>query len=264
MIRSWAQTIRHAPGLSRCNGLWRRLGTPYRALLAGLAGRHGLPVVIGGYTMRLSPDVVSVSWETVEVRSYRAFAGEIRPGDVVYDVGAHFGTYTLVAVARGGPSTRVVAYEPCDLTRRYLMRHLDWNGAAGQVIVRPMCCGDRVGEARFFYEPGVPAGANGLVWRQGLRETRVPLTTLDREVDELGLTPSIVKIDVEGAELSVLRGASGLVERHRPRLLISLHPKPLLEAGIDCETVLTWLRDRGYRHEIVEEDQEVHVLARPR
>ena len=263
MLRRSAQSIRHAPGLRHCAGVWNRLRAPYRRVLTGLAGRHGVPMIVGGQTMRLSADVVSLNWETVEVESYRAFADEIAPGDLVYDVGAHFGTYTLIAVARGGPRTRVVAYEPCDLTREYLTRHLRWNGAESQVLVRPVCCGSATGSATFFRNPARPEGINGLLPQDGLTPTIVRMTTIDREVDDLRLVPALIKIDVEGAELDVLKGAERVLDARRPRVLLSLHPRQLAQIGLDCETVLNWLRARRYQVEVVGEDQEVHVLARP-
>ncbi len=263
VLRRSAQSIRHAPGLRRFSGLWEQLRAPYRRVLERLSGDRGLPMIVGGQTMRLSPDVVNLNWETVEVESYRVFAAEIAPGDVIYDVGAHFGTYTLMGVARGGPETRVVAYEPCDLTRQYLMRHLRWNGADNQVLVRPVCCGRTFGSATFFHRPGRPEGINGLLPQDGLTPMTVRMTTIDREVAELRLVPALIKIDVEGAELEVLEGAAGVLDAHRPRVLLSLHPRQLAQAGMDCDTVLGWLRARRYHADIVGEDQEVHVLARP-
>jgi FkbM family methyltransferase len=264
ILRRSAQSIRHAPGLRQWSGLWSRLRAPYRRVLTGLSASRGVPMIVGGQTMRLSADVVNLNWETVEVESYRAFAAEVAPGDVIYDVGAHFGTYTIIGVARGGPRTRVVAYEPCDLTREYLTRHLRWNGAEQQVTVRPVCCGAAAGSATFYYRPDRPEGINGLLPQDGLVPTTVEMTTIDREVEALGLAPAIIKIDVEGAELDVLKGAEHVLAAHRPRVLLSLHPRQLAQAGLDTDTVIAWLTDRRYQVAVVGQDQEIHVLARPR
>ncbi len=263
VLRRSAQSIRHWPGLQHLTPVWNGLRAPYRRILAQLAGTEGVPVTIGGYSIRLAPDTVSLNWETVEVDAYKVFVQEIGSGEVIYDIGAHFGTYTLIGLKRGGPGTRVVAYEPCELTRDYLRRHLRWNGAGDEVLVRPLCCGSSPGVATFFYKPGLPEGINGLLPDEGLAETRVRVTTLDEEVRELGLVPTFVKIDVEGAELDVLKGASHVLARSRPRLLLSLHPRRLAQAGLDCEAVRQWLTARDYLWRVVGEDQEVHVLARP-
>ena len=263
VLRRSAQSIRHLAGLQHLTPVWNGLRGPYRRLLAQLAGSDGIPVMVGGYPIRLAPDTVSLNWETVEVDAYKVFVQEIGPHEIIYDVGAHFGTYTLIGLKRGGPGTRVVAYEPCELTRGYLVRHLRWNGAGDEVLVRPVCCGSRQGVATFFHTPGVPEGINGLLPAEGLVGTRVGVTTLDDEVRELGLVPTFVKIDVEGAELDVLKGAARVLAQHRPRLLLSLHPRRLAEVGLDCDTVRQWLTTRDYQWQVVGEDQEVHVLARP-
>jgi FkbM family methyltransferase len=263
VFRRSAQSIRHLPGLEKLTPVWNGLRAPYRRILARLAGTGGVPVMIGGYSIRLASDTVSLNWETVEVDAYKVFVHEIGSREVIYDVGAHFGTYTLIGLKRGGPGTRVVAYEPCELTRGYLLRHLRWNGAGDQVLVRPVCCGSTAGVATFFYEPGLPEGINGLLPDEGLAELPVLVTTLDEEVRELDLVPTFVKIDVEGAELEVLKGAAHVLSRHRPRLLLSLHPRRLAQAGLDCDAVRQWLTARDYQWRVVSEDQEVHVLARP-
>jgi FkbM family methyltransferase len=213
--------------------------------------------------MRLAPDTVNLNWETVEVESYRVFADQIQPGDVVYDVGAHFGTYSIIAARQGGSGTRVVAYEPGDLTRRYLEKHLRWNGVERQVTVRPVCCGPTVGDASFYFRPDRPEGTNGLLPYEDCAETKVPMTTIDREVEVTGLAPALLKIDVEGAELDVLKGATAVLSASHPRILLSLHPQRLAQVGLDCDAVLQWLSARGYDCRAISEDQERHVLAVP-
>jgi FkbM family methyltransferase len=263
VLRKSAQSIRHAPGLERLAPLWSRLRGPYRRWLARLTSDRGVPVTIGGHVIRLAPDVVSLNWETVEVEAYRTFADQIQPGAAVFDVGAHFGTYSIIAARVGGPSTRVIAYEPCDVTRRYLERHLQWNGADAQVTIRPVCCGRTSGEATFFITPDRPEGTNGLLPYERCVPTKVPVRTIDRDVERLGLVPSVIKIDVEGAELDVLAGAAGVLSTHRPRLLLSLHPQRLSQIGLTSAAVLNWLSARGYDCRMVSEDQEQHVLALP-
>jgi len=263
VLRRSAQSIRHAPGLQALTPLWNRLRAPYGRLLTRLTGSDGVPVRVGGQVMRLAPDTVNLNWETVEVESYRVFADHIRPGDVVYDIGAHFGTYSIIAARMGGPTTRVIAYEPCDLTRRYLERHLRWNAAESQVTVRPVCCGRTIGEATFYARLDRPEGTNGLLPYEAAVKTTVSITTIDREVEELRLAPALIKIDVEGAELDVLLGGASALSIYRPRLLLSLHPQRLAQIGLDCDAVLGWLSAHGYDCRVISEDQERHVLARP-
>ena len=262
VLRRSAQAIRHAPVLRHCAPVWDRLRGSYVRALAALGQRRGVPVRVGGYSIRLAPDVVNASWESIEEVSYRAFAAEIRRGAVVFDVGAHFGTYTMIAARRGGSSARVVAYEPSALTREYLGRHLRWNGIERQVIVRPVCCGSSVGETRFFTRPGVPDGSNGILPADGLLETSSPVTRIDEETRWLHLAPDVIKIDVEGAELDVLEGAERTLATGRPRLFVSVHPRQLARRHLTPDAVVGWLHERSYRCELIAEDQELHFLAR--
>ena len=262
VLRRSAQSIRHAPGLRLCAPLWDSLRAPYRRMLTTLAGRNGMPVVIGGFRMRVAPDVVNLNWETVEVTSYQVFAEEVQPGDVVFDVGAHFGTYSMIGALRSGPGGHVIAYEPSALTRTYLARHLAWNGLADRVRVRDVCCGAAVGTTTFYAHPDLPEGINGVLPHEGLAATTVPCTTIDAEADALRLVPTVIKIDVEGFESDVIAGAAGVLTRHVPRLLVSLHPRRLAQQGIVPTDILNRLRSFGYSPRIVDEDQEVHVLAK--
>src|ERR1700730_4500660 len=140
-VRSIAQTVRHTRGLRSCMRLWNVVRPAYERFLSTLGSSSGIEVRIAGCPIRVSPRFASAGWESIERDSYDAFANALRPGDVVYDIGAHIGTYTILAIRKSAAGGRVVAYEPVNLTREYLIRHLQWSGAGDRVIVRPVCCG---------------------------------------------------------------------------------------------------------------------------
>jgi hypothetical protein len=91
----------------------------------------------------------------------------------------------------------------------------------------------------------------------------VEVCTLDSEVAELRLIPSIIKIDVEGWELAVLKGAEATLLRDRPVLFLSLHPRALAELHASPEMVQSWLLERGYTCQLIGVDHEIHLLAKP-
>ncbi|MBD2017969.1 FkbM family methyltransferase [Microcoleus sp. FACHB-53] len=261
-LRLFAQTVRHAPGLSSLTPLWGLLRQPYLKLLTSLAGKNGLPVTVGSHSLRLHPIFATRNWEAVEAESYRAFAASLNPGDVVYDIGAHIGTYTLIALQKIGSQGRVIAYEPHEFTRTYFMQHLQWNGGSEQTICRTLCCGAKPGTTDFYCLPEQAEGMNGLVPVEGFNKVTVQVNTLDAEVAELGLIPSLIKIDVEGAEWDVLKGAEQTLRQYQPRLCLSLHPIALAKLGVTPETVLEWLTQRGYSYEVIARDHEIHVMAK--
>jgi FkbM family methyltransferase len=262
MLRNIARTVRHAPGLRRLDPLWNLLRRPYRAALAA-TGRNGVPVTIAGATLRLAPEFAGAGWEHAEEDCYAAFLAALRPGMTVFDVGAHIGTYSMLAARRCAPGGQVVAFEPNAYTRERLLRHLEWNGVAAVVTVLPMGAGREIGEAVFYAEPDLADAENSLLPRPGLKATRVPLTTIDAVAAERGLRPALIKMDIEGGEWDALQGAANTLATAKPALLISLHPPRLAELGVDEARVLAWFAERGYRTKIIGRDHEVHVWAEP-
>ena len=254
-LRRCAQSLRHAPVLRSWTPLWSGLRRPYSRLLILLSGRHGFDVVVGGTRMRLHPEFATQSWETLEADSYRALPGCCGRA-TSSDVGAD-GTYTLLAVGKIGPDGRVVAYEPHGFTRRHLERHAEWSGDSRRILIRPVCCGAAVGSAAFYHVPGRAEGMNGLVPVDGFATAVVDVTTIDREVTLLGLVPSVMKIDVEGAEWDVLKGAEETLRTHHPRISLSLHTAALQKVGATPLSVLAWLAAFGYAFRTVSEDHEL-------
>src|ERR1051325_3980070 len=262
-IRRLAQSCRHNRWLSFLGPIWPVVRKPYLGIMNTFGKRNGIAVEIGGYEMRLHPSFCTLSWETIEVKSFRAFVDALCPGDVVFDVGAAIGAYTLLALKKTGSSGRVVAYEPLDFARQHLASHLRWNGGETRTTIRDVCCGASSGTADFYYVPGEAEGMSGLVPVEGFHKREVKVVTLDEEIINLGIVPNLLKIDVEGAELDVLKGAEKLLKEKHPILLVSLHPRALAKRGESPDAVIHWLNGRGFKHEIVAADHEIHVLARP-
>src|SRR5690606_37982007 len=130
-----------------------------------------------------------------------ALACVTRPGDVFWDVGAHKGFVSLAASRLVGPDGTVIAIEPSSVNRSFLERHLAWN-AVDDARVIAAALSDHEGAAAF--------GGTGssVAFKLGEGSERVTVRRLDALAAELGLVgPSVVKLDVEGEEARVLRGA---------------------------------------------------------
>ena len=144
------------------------------------------------------------------------FAELVRPGDVVWDVGAHHGFVTLCAARRVGPAGAVHAFEPSARNRALLRRHVRWN-RLGNVTVHPFALSDYDGEASF--------GGSGTskTYAFGRGSETVPVRTAATLVTQgICPPPTFMKLDVEGAEADALVGALGVLPRSA-RLLIAVH-----------------------------------------
>ncbi|HEX6042077.1 FkbM family methyltransferase [Longimicrobium sp.] len=171
---------------------------------------------------------------TYEREQTALFEQLIRPGHTVLDVGANIGYYTLLAAVLVGPKGAVHAFEPEPRNAGFLRRHVEMNRLR-KVTVQQAAVSDRAGTARFDFGSG---SGTGRLADSGAIEVRT--LRLDDYCAEHGLAPSAIKIDVEGAEMSVLQGARQTLERHRPVLFLSTHGAEVHRA---C---LAFLRGLGY------------------
>jgi FkbM family methyltransferase len=171
----------------------------------------------------------------------------LRPGDVFVDVGANAGLYTLFAAAAVGPSGRVIACEPSGREQARLRANLALNDFP-QVELLKAALGDAPGTASLRLAERYLAGHNSMFLTPpgAVREEVVTVTTLDR-VLATAARCDCVKIDVEGAELRVLRGGADTLARFRPKLLIEFNPETLAAADTSAAEVAGWLGARGYR-----------------
>jgi FkbM family methyltransferase len=148
------------------------------------------------------------------------FARTVRSGDVVYDLGANVGFYTLLAAKLAGPTGRVVAFEPVPRNLGYLRRHLALNQCENVSVVAA-AVSDRSGTARFRDGPAHTVGTLA----RDERGYDVQVVALDDYC--AAPAPRVIKIDVEGAEADVLRGAARVLREARPIVLLSTHSTAL-------------------------------------
>jgi len=139
-------------------------------------------------------------------------------GAVLYDVGANVGAYSLIAALRPQGALRVVSIEPGFASFAALCGNLVLNGTREAVVPLPVTLGDRDALGAFGYSDlaaGAALHAGGIPATEPVAWTQpVLVQRLDGLVDRFGLpAPEHLKLDVDGAELAVLRGAGALLAR---------------------------------------------------
>jgi FkbM family methyltransferase len=164
----------------------------------------------------------------------------LRPGDIAIDAGANVGVHTLLFALLVGPGGHVHAIEPAGEPRALLERSLELNGYSRRVTVHPCALSDTPGTAMLHLDPSVGL-MNTLdgTRRIGSRTVSVPVDTLDsRLLPSLDRAPRLLKLDVEGAELRIVAGASSLFHRMAPQVVIaevsSIEGSTHLEAAMEA------------------------------
>lgn len=171
---------------------------------------------------------------TYERDAQRVFVENVREGEVVYDIGANAGFFTLLASKLAGPHGTVYAFEPLPRNVAFLERHVALNHC-GNVQILKVAAAAQSGTARFSapFHPSM-----GSLSEQG--ELEVETRSLDGLVASGIEHPQFMKIDVEGAESEVLRGGAAMLRESHPTILLSTHGWRQQELCSDI------LREQGY------------------
>jgi FkbM family methyltransferase len=212
-----------------------RLGYPAAEVTTQFRG-NTLTVPTGDVT--LVPGLIGGYYEQIELD---VFDRMCRTSLVVVDVGANVGLFSCLAAARVGDAGRVVAFEPIPANLRYLRRNVAQNGYSDRVRIEEKAVGEDVGTVDIFMVKG-SIGTHSISARNAANSTEsvsVPVTNLDTYAEENGLSRiDALKVDVEGYEGHVLRGATAVLKRDRPSLFVEFVPVHLSNCGFEPRELL--------------------------
>lgn len=157
-----------------------------------------------------------------EAEKQLAISRMLRTGQAFYDIGANAGFFTLLGAKRVGSSGRVIAVEPLPRNIEVLGKHLRVNDISNVDVVGK-AISDFIGTARFSVE----GHSTSKISAEG--DATVQVTTLDALVEAVGRPPDLVKVDIEGAEIGLLRGAKKVLEEYRPVIFLAVHSKEIFD-----------------------------------
>lgn len=209
----------------------------------------------GGWHARL-PTASHQAWTAAFTGDYDApeqhlLASLMRPGTLVVDVGACFGSWTvpLAAAARGKGAT-VVAFEPVAENAAILRSNLEENGLADVATVFEVALGATPGSSLVQIESS--QGGNAAIRSDSSLAPPGPAEATIRveRLDDLGLQPAthaLTKIDVEGYELAALEGGEQFVAQSRPINLGEFNPDWLEARQVPASRPADWVRTHRYR-----------------
>jgi FkbM family methyltransferase len=187
-------------------------------------------------------------YETAEISFVQHF---LRPGMTVLDLGAHHGLYSLLAAKCVGLCGRVIAFEPSPRERLRLRRHLKLNSGTN-VDVQPFALGPHAGTAELYLVQNGQDGCNSLrppAVAEATTTVTVPVRKLDDELRRLGCRHvDFIKLDVEGAELGALYGATELLSSAaRPAILAEVQDLRTEPWGYAAREIIRFLIRKEYR-----------------
>ncbi|MBU6343113.1 MAG: FkbM family methyltransferase [Bacteroidetes bacterium] len=205
-----------------------------------------------------------------EIRLARFLIINLKQNAVFLDIGAHYGYFSLLASRLVGDSGKIVSIEAAPATYKMLHRNkLRFNN----IFDFNLAVSDTAGHLSFFEFPNLYSEYNTLDIRQfenepwfaanAPTEIRVPAIELDAFLAQENLVPEIIKIDVEGAEYKVLKGATHFLQNHAPIIVMEyLSPERSNTAHQEAEALLKHLGFKPYaidHHGHLQELEDVHA-----
>ena len=172
----------------------------------------------------------------------------LNSGDVFVDVGAHVGYFSLLGAGRVGPTGAVLSIEPNPFAVQELQQNVE-RSHLRNVIVEHSACGESHGNVRLFLhtESNTSMASLSTANASGSAAVEVPCIPLDELCRQRRLRRiALVKIDVEGAELLVLRGMKGIIGEMRPAIVLELEPRLLAGFGTSIAAIVRLLEEFDY------------------
>jgi len=171
-------------------------------------------------------------------------------GDIIFDVGANVGEYTLNFARSVGSTGKIFSFEPHPLVFKKLQHHIQIN-RMNHIKYYNMGLSDAPGKLHMSIcetrnSGGRSVSKNNQKENKG-ESTQVEVVQLDSIMEQENLSHiDLIKIDVEGHELRVLKGAEKLIVKYKPNLYIEVNNSNLQNHGDSSATLFQWLKSKGY------------------
>lgn len=271
-IRTIAQSIRHAPGIEQAEWLWNILRQPYHRLL-NLGGKGVAVSVASCCTVYMPPEFCGGYWESYEPETVKATINwlEKNPTALFLDVGCAIGIFAIVGLF-ASDQVEVLAFDsdlPSLKATERMCQYASGNrlrlvhGFASEQHLSGLGLSAASAKTQEVLSASSVTGAPGTtayVCIDGNTDTTIPTHNLDGLLfaENPPNRPILLKCDVEGAELLVLRGAQKLLQELSPQLLISVHPSALPGYGHSVSEVREFLEAARYQIKVIAVDHEEH------
>lgn len=193
-----------------------------------------------------------------------AFLYSLKDDDVIWDIGSSIG---IVSIYAAPYVKKVIAFEPDKAIYKKLCRNVELNGLNNKIDCRNLGISNMEGKV-FLNTDGVEGFSPSIsnLGRHG-NQAEISVNTVDNIILNEKDAPTIIKIDIEGAEILALKGASSLLKSERkPRLLfVEIHPTFLKEFNSSEKEIIDIVL--GYDYQIINytrEHDQVHIIASPK
>lgn len=220
------------------------------ALLETIYGTKGIARIINGVTIKLPVKYFRYFPADYEADNFQFLKENCKPANTVLDIGAHIGVFAVAAAKYVTGAGKVFAFEPTPSTNKLLQKTIQFNNLANVVFARNEAIGKETGKTTFYISDTEGDNSNTLISYlddRKIHKLEVNVTSVDTFVEEMKIDKTgFLKIDAEGAELDVMKGAIKTLQQHRPACILSIHPNPILAKGDKLEDIYDLIQQLNY------------------
>jgi FkbM family methyltransferase len=204
--------------------------------------------------------VIHKEWEPYETTIFKK---HIKRGDVILDLGAHIGYYTLIAAGIVGNKGKVYAFEPCKKNFTILEKNVCESGYKNIILVNK-AVSNKTGKTRLFLH-SINSGDNRLFFdpKEKMKEEIVEQISLDKYFKNKYRKVDLIKLDIQGSEALALTGAENLIKKNRNIKLISEYSPRLLDlSGINSKSYLDFLTKCKFNiYKVLEKPKKIEKIS---
>ena len=211
--------------------------------------RNGIFIHLGNkYKVKVIPDFIGyVNFGGKHNMGWNDCIDSFKGDEIFFDIGAHIGLYTLPAAIKLKKG-KVYAFEPATINYKILIKHIKMNNLEN-VVAQNLLVGDDDKNVRFFEQEKSVSPKNSIVKINKISHYNTlykKQISLDNYFKDLDVNPDVIKIDVEGAEVLVLKGAKKLLSISKPKIYLSIHPGRINQIGQSVEELLELINNLNY------------------
>jgi FkbM family methyltransferase len=214
----------------------------YYVIVNLLYSRKGVPITINNYSFRFVPKHYRFYTSDYEQYNVKLVVQHVKKGSTCIDIGAHFGFYSMLLAKYF--QCKVYSFEPTPYTQKVLARNIVLNHLEANVEIVPKAVSFKDDVCTFYIQEFNGAVSNSLIDYHHSDEHKTPYKVQVTSVDNFSVDKKIdfIKIDAEGEELQVLKGASKTIKKDKPKMLLALHPPAMKARGDSLKMIWDMLK----------------------
>ena len=184
-------------------------------------------------------------------RGFNHLMKNLKNKKTFFDIGAHIGLVSIPAALNMNLDSKIIAFEPSDKNYKHLKNHIKANNLTKKIKLYKNLVGEKNCKKNFYYSK-YESPLNSIIKVKQIEKYNsqsINQISIDYFCKESGIVPDVIKIDVEGAELNVLKGAKETILKYKPIIYLSVHPTHLKELGYELRQLKDLIKSLKYKIE---------------